>query len=115
MNKALPTALLLAALFCCSRGAIAQHSRLDSLFAKGDTTAVMDSLMQDFDAFLDSLSQPKSFFSIGAGTGNRTFSIKNNALNAQEATTKQLSFTPTLGYYHKTGLGIGNRFFSQPQ
>ena len=38
--------------------------------------------------------------------GNRTFSIKNNSLNAQEATTRTLSITPTLGYYHKSGLGL---------
>ncbi len=82
-----------------------QTSRLDSLFAKGDSTAVMDSLMQEFDAFLDSLSQPKSFASASVGIGNRSFSIKNNSLNTQEA-TKQLSFTPTLSYYHKSGLGI---------
>src|SRR4051812_17781847 len=106
MNKALPTALLMTALLYFSNKVAAQHTRLDSLFAKGDTTRVMDSLMQGFDAFLDSMSQPKSFFSVGTGIGNRTFSIKNNALNAQEATTKQLSFTPTLGYYHKNGLGI---------
>jgi hypothetical protein len=84
----------------------AQQGKLDSLFAKGDTTAVLDSLMRGFDAFVDSLSKPKSFFSINAGIGNRTFSIKNNSFNAQEATTNQLSVTPTLGYYHKSGLGI---------
>jgi len=106
MSKTLPTAILIAGLLFFKNDAAAQHGRLDSLFAKGDTTAVMDSLMQGFDAFLDSLSQPKSFFSVSTGVGNRTFSIKNNALNAQEATTKQLSFTPTLGYYHKNGLGI---------
>jgi hypothetical protein len=105
MGKTLLAALLVATLFF-KNDAAAQHGRLDSLFAKGDTTAMMDSLMQGFDAFLDSLSQPKSFFSIGTGIGNRTFSIKNNALNAQEATTSQLSFTPTLGYYHKNGLGL---------
>jgi hypothetical protein len=106
MSKTLLTVFLAAGLFL-NHVAVAQHGHLDSLFAKGDTTAVMDSLMRGLDEFLDSLSRPKSFFSISTGIGNRTFSIKNNALNAQEATTRQLSFTPTLGYYHKNGLGIG--------
>jgi len=106
MKKAILTVLFTGTLLLMNRAGFAQHSRLDSLFAKGDTTAVMDSLMTGFDAFLDSLAQPKSFFSVSAGMGNRTFSIKNNSLNTQEATTRQLSFTPTLGYYHKNGLGF---------
>ncbi|MEO5593488.1 MAG: hypothetical protein ABIR15_16900 [Chitinophagaceae bacterium] len=106
MKKARLTVLFIGSLLLLTRPGFAQHSRLDSLFAKGDTTAVMDSLMMGFDAFLDSLSQPKSFFSASAGMGNRTFSIKNNSLNTQEATTRQLSFTPALAYYHKSGLGI---------
>lgn len=68
--------------------------------------------MSGFDAFLDSLSQPKSFFSASMGVGNRTFSIQNNALNTQETTTRQLSFTPTLSYYHKKGPGISATGFA---
>ena len=34
--------------------------KLDSLFAKGDTTAVLDSLLKDFDTYLDSLKDRKS-------------------------------------------------------
>jgi hypothetical protein len=106
MKKIILCLLLTAPLFLLQQQTNGQQtSRLDSLFAKGDSTAVMDSLMGEFDAFLDSLSKPKSFFSASVGAGNRSFSIKNNSLNTQEA-TKQLSFTPTLGYYHKSGLGI---------
>lgn len=107
MKKALLPVLFIAGLLLSQQKSYAQHGKLDSLFAKGDTTAVMDSLMKGFDAFLDSLVKPKSFFLAGAGMGNRTFSIKNNALNTQETTTSQLSLTPTLAYYHKDGLGIG--------
>jgi hypothetical protein len=85
---------------------LAQQNRIDSLFAKGDTTAVMDSLMKGFDAFVDSISQPRSFFSVSIGVGNRSFSIKNNSLNTQESTTNQLSLLPSVGYYHKSGLGL---------
>ncbi len=91
---------------------ISQHGKLDALFARGDSTAVMDSLMQGFDAFLDSMSQPKSFFLASAGMGNRTFSIRNNALNTQETTTRQLSLTPSLAYFHKKGLGVSATGFA---
>jgi len=106
MIKTILTVLFVVFLLSVKQTSFGQQRKLDSLFAKGDTTVVMDSLMMGFDAFLDSLVQPRSFFSAGVGMGNRTFSIKNNALNTQEATTRQLSFTPTLGYYHKRGAGI---------
>ncbi len=105
MKKALLSILFITGLLLLRQESFAQHGKLDSLFAKGDTTAVMDELMKGFDAFLDSLSKPRSFFSASIGMGNRSFSIKNNALNTQEATT-QLSLTPSLAYYHKDGLGI---------
>jgi hypothetical protein len=85
--------------------AAGQQSKLDSLFIKGDTTAVLDSLMKDFDKFVDSLTAPKSFFAIDVGLGNRTFSINNNSLNTQ-STNSSLSIMPSLGYYHKSGLGL---------
>ncbi len=107
MKRAIPAILFITVLLLIQRGGFAQHSnKIDSLFAKGDTTAIMDSLMNGFDEYLDSLLKPKSYFSVIAGVGNRTFSVKNNSLNTQE-TTRQLSFTPTVGYYHKSGLGIG--------
>ncbi|MEO5681775.1 MAG: hypothetical protein ABIQ88_03990 [Chitinophagaceae bacterium] len=111
MNKAILSILFIGSLLLTDKQSAAQHSRLDSLFIKGDTTAVMDSLLLGFDAFLDSMTQPKSFFSASAGMGNRSFSIKNNSLNTQESTTRQLSFTPTLAYYHKSGMGISTTGF----
>ena len=106
MKRILLFIALTASFVLAGQKNFAQKGKLDSLFAKADTTAVMDSLMNGFDAFLDSLSQPKSFFSISAGIGNRTFSIKNNSLNTQESKTDMISLTPSLGYYHKSGLGI---------
>jgi hypothetical protein len=80
--------------------------KLDSLFAKGDTTAVLDSLLKDFDSYLDSLAGPKSFFTVstGIGTGFFSFNEKNTVtMNTQ----KKLIFSPSAGYFHKSGLGIG--------
>ena len=87
-----------------------QNGKIDSLFRNADTTAVLDSLMKDFDKFLDSLSKPKSFFSValGIGTGIFSFEEKGSMFVTSE---KRLFFSPTLGYYHKTGLGITTAAF----
>lgn len=87
------------------RSSIAQKSRLDSLFLQADTTAVMDSLMKDFDDFLDSLIKPKSFFNISVGIGTGSFSFKNYTsfdINIK----KRALLSSTIGYYHKSGLGL---------
>lgn len=97
------------ALFCLCLSLMpavkAQQTVLDSLFKSGDTTAVLDSLMKDFDSFLDSLSQPKSSFIVGlsAGTGFYSFENKNTVVITTE---KKLMVSPLIGYYHKSGLGL---------
>jgi hypothetical protein len=98
-------ALLLFIWQMISINGFSQTSQLDSLFANSDSTKVIDSLMLEFDAYLDSVTAPRSFFSVNMGIGNRTFSINNNSFNTQ-ATATRLSFTPSIGYYHKSGLGL---------
>lgn len=83
----------------------AQENRIDSLFMNRDTATVIDSLMKDFDNFLDSLTARKSFFmlSVGAGSGMFSFETANTSTLSSE---KKLILSPSVGYYHKTGLGI---------
>lgn len=101
--------IILCLAFTCSQ-TNAQDGKIDSLFRNADTTAVLDSLLKDFDKFLDSLSKPKSFFnvSLGIGTGIFSFEEKGTMFVTSE---KRLFFSPTLGYYHKTGLGITTAAF----
>ena len=82
-----------------------EGKKLDSLFAKGDTTAVLDSLMKDFDSYLDSLTGRKSFFTVnmGIGTGFFSFNDKNPVM---VNTQKKIIFSPSAGYFHKSGLGL---------
>lgn len=89
----------------------AQKTKLDSLFMNADTTAVLDSLLEDFDDYLDSLSKRKSLFFVGIGMGTGVFSFenKNTVLISNE---KKLIFSPSLGYYHKSGLGISGMAFA---
>lgn len=106
--------ILTSLVFVCSfftiQRAAAQQTKLDSLFQGKDTTAVLDSLMADFDSFLDSLSQPRSFFSAAVSAGTGYFSFENK--NSVYLDTKQkLIISPTLGYYHKSGLGLSATAF----
>ena len=70
-----------------------------------DTTLNYDELFQDFDAFMDSILSPHSYFlgSLSIGKGYYSFETKNSSLIE---TSKKLTYSPTLGYYHKTGWGI---------
>ncbi|WEK38182.1 MAG: hypothetical protein P0Y53_11810 [Candidatus Pseudobacter hemicellulosilyticus] len=104
-------ALLFFVLTLSRMPALAQDNTLDSLFASGDTTAVLDSLMKEFDQFMDSLTARKSFFAVSATAGNGSFSFqtKGNSLNI--TTRNKLIVSPSLGYYHKSGLGISAAAF----
>src|SRR5690349_13194059 len=70
-----------------------------------DTSINYDELFQDFDAFMDSILSPHSYFliSLSAGKGYYNFETKNSF---EIATAKKLTYSPTLGYYHKSGIGI---------
>lgn len=83
----------------------AQHGRIDSLFISRDTMAVMDSLMKDFDLYLDSVTAPKSFFNGSMGIGNGYFSFENRSSMVFK-TRNKLIYSPSVGYYHKSGLGF---------
>lgn len=66
----------------------------------------LDSMLQK-DDFLNLMKEKKhSYFDINLGVSNAVFSLKNNSLNADQSETNQLSFTPSVGYFHKTGLAI---------
>jgi hypothetical protein len=103
--KRLFTLTILSAVILSSGTALAQKSKIDALFASGDTTAVMDSLMRDFDTYLDSLVKPKSFFTVSAGVGTGFFSFKDNTALSYEIKNRAI-FSPEISYFHKSGLGI---------
>jgi len=98
---------LLALCFLLGASPLKAQDKLDSLFLGGDTTAILDSLLADFDNYLDSLSKRKSMFfiGVGAGTGSFSFDEKNSVYTNSE---KKLIISPSLGYFHKSGLGISS-------
>jgi hypothetical protein len=70
-----------------------------------------EALLADLRSMLDSMGIRKSFFSVDLGVGNRLFSLRNNTFNAQQVAENRVSFTPSLSYYHKSGLGISATAF----
>jgi hypothetical protein len=67
-----------------------------------DSTAVLKELM----ALLGDAKIPASYFSVEAGVGNRLFSVHNNRLNARQYSISTLVYTPSVGYFHKSGLSL---------
>lgn len=102
---------IIIAFFTGSVAAYSQAGNADSSIAPVstvtllDTTIDYDELFRDFDSFMDSILTPRSYFlgSLSVGKGYYNFSNKNNFT---VTTAKKLSYSPTIGYYHKGGLGI---------
>ena len=102
----IPLAFLLPA------AAFSQNSPPDSVITPlkdiplADTTFDYDALFQDFDAFMDSILSPHSYFlsSVSVNKGVYNFESKNTTLLLEPS--KKLTYSPTFGYYNKKGLGI---------
>lgn len=87
------------ALLCLSLQASAQQT------AVKDSTAFMDSIFREMDALLDGLTAARSFTTISFGAGTGFFNFRTGTA-AGVRTEKKLLFSPTIAYFHKTGLGI---------
>lgn len=75
-----------------------------------DSTIDYDLLLQDMESFLDSIASPHSYLlgSVAFGRGYFNYLSKSTVF---VETQKSLTYTPTLGYFHKSGLsllGTGN-------
>jgi hypothetical protein len=88
-----------------------QTSRVDSIppsidaSLAMDTTADYEELLSDLDLFLDSLLAPRSYLLMNVSLGQGYFSYINKS-SGRVRQLKQATFTPTLGYYGKSGLGV---------
>jgi hypothetical protein len=70
-----------------------------------DSSIDYDELFNDLDLFLDSLLKPRSYalVNLSAGQGYFNFANKNND---QTRVEKKIIWSPTFGYYDKSGFGI---------
>ncbi len=98
MNK-----LLLLLLFSCTT--VFTYGQTDSL--SQEEMRLLDSMFRN-DEFIKLMMTGKeySYVDLSMGIGNGIFSVNNNALNAGQARTSKVYYTPAAGYHHKTGLGI---------
>ncbi len=69
--------------------------------------AALDSMFKN-DAFMSMLNEKKdsSYAEVSVAMGNAIFSLKNNSLNAGQATTSKIYYAPSVGYFHKSGLAL---------
>lgn len=70
-----------------------------------DTTIDYDELFSDFDAFMDSILSPRSFLLASISVGKGYYNFLNKSNSSIDA-SKRFTYSPTIGYYHKSGLGI---------
>jgi hypothetical protein len=68
---------------------------------------ILDSMFRN-DEFIKLMTgKDRSYVDVNVGIRNGIFSLKNNALNADQAQTDKVYYKPTVSYYHKSGLALG--------
>ena len=74
-----------------------------------DSLKILNELFKDDDLLklLDSTETPHSTIKLSIGIGNKLFSLKNNSLNTSQSEVNKIYYTPSISYYHKSGLSIG--------
>ncbi|MDQ3843389.1 MAG: hypothetical protein M3342_05175, partial [Bacteroidota bacterium] len=84
----------------CLSSAIAQKNTPNNEI---DSLAYYTDLFNELESFLDSLLTPRSMLLINVGAGNSFLNYESSAaLRANQVIT----FFPSIGYFHKSGLGI---------
>ncbi len=63
-------------------------------------------ILGELASLLDSADEPTSYILIQASIGNRLFSLHNNQLNAKQSSTNTIVYTPSVGYFHKSGFNL---------
>jgi hypothetical protein len=86
-------------------GSVACSQETDPLLS--DTTIYdYDEIFSELDALLDSLYTPRSFMVATVSAGNGFFQYASSAANAKISARQQLVLSPSLGFFHKSGLGL---------
>ena len=100
------------AMLCCCFAGYGQNKQVDSLYFAVDTSDMSidtsldyDALFRDFDAFMDSKLTPRSYSVMSLSLGKGYYNYSNKSTFAV-TTEQKLNYSPTLGYFHKGGLGI---------
>lgn len=78
----------------------------DSTASKEDYVLDTAAILQDLQNLLDSTGDAGSYAMVSTGFSNRLFSLHNKQLNAKQATTAALVYSPAFGYFHKSGFSL---------
>ena len=70
-----------------------------------DTTIDYGELFQDFEAFMDSILSPQSYFLATISLGKSFYNFESKT-NSSTTPLQKFTWSPMVGYYHKSGLGI---------
>ncbi len=103
--------VLMVSSLLLSKRATAQITSWEDLFIGKDTTAVLDSLMRDFDDYLDSINSRRSVFTAGLTTGTSLFSFESSN-NAVYTTERKFLISPFAGYFHSSGFGVSGSAYT---
>jgi hypothetical protein len=100
------TTRTLLLLLCIALFGVNARAQTGSAGDSSLSTPSNDSLLQAIRDLVKDLDVRKSMFSASIGVGNRLYSMRNDGMNAQQATQDQYALTPMVSYVHKTGLGL---------
>ena len=70
-----------------------------------DSLVYYDELFNELESFIDSITAPRSFALINLGISNGYLNYASKT-STQITSRNQMIFTPSIGYFHKNGLGI---------
>jgi len=70
-----------------------------------DSTAYYDELFTELDHFLDSIMAPRNMLIVNVGMANNYLNYTGTG-NAAVRSYRKLNLTPSIGYYHKNGIGL---------
>ncbi len=109
---------ILLVLLTCTSTVYSQSTPADTTISKieattkdtfdvllSDTSLDYDLLMKDLDSFLDSILTPSSYYLANLAIGKGYFNFERKSSSYLQ-TAKKLTYSPSLGYYDKSGFGI---------
>lgn len=70
-----------------------------------DSLAYYDALFNELDAFIDSITAPRTMVLVNVGVSSNFLNFRSGS-DVDLETKRKINLLPSLGYYHKSGLGI---------
>jgi hypothetical protein len=72
---------------------------------QADSLAYYDELFNELDAFIDSITAPRTMVLVNVGVSSNFLNFQSGS-DVDLETKRKINLLPSLGYYHKSGLGI---------